>query len=229
MAEQTQHCGRGQVGQQGLEHQGSQSGESQQGQHQGQPRPGQGQQGLIPSGKGKGTVGTGIGGTQADVAPASFVTGGFANTLSKILPYFGTSRERPQIPNPSAPGTLEPENMALGVKTGFANILIPQGTDPATGLPRKLSTPIVAGYVRIKMFGGGTPTGIVVSGNDGTNTDYLYAASTGNLPGLTATIAATFTIPFESELNCTQFAVQLTGMAAPGEADIEISGSTGAV
>lgn len=143
----------------------------------------------------------------------------FVNTLSKILPYMGTSVQFPTSSATVGTGRLEGVTYA-GPITIPSTISAGVATPVAAGLPRS----ILAGYIRIKAFGAGTLTNITVTGSDGTNTEILFNEPAGGT--LTATTVMTKLIPFECELNNTSFIVTLAG-ATGATVSIEINGSTG--
>lgn len=144
------------------------------------------------------------------VTPFTVVTvaAPFLRTLSKILPYFGTSVQNPAL-------TVSAVSL-----TGATTTI----TIPATGV---LSNPIVAGYVRLKVMGAGTVTAVAVTCTDGTNTETIASeplAGTGVV--LSATSLATIIRSFESEINPTSFSVVITG-GTGGTASVEVAGSMG--
>ena len=105
---------------------------------------------------------------------------------------------------------------------------IPFGTSPLNiSIPQSgsLSTSIAAGYVHFKISAGGSVSTVLVSGNDGTNTELLVDALAN--AALSPTAAVNMMFPFLSDLNITAFNVQITGTAG-GYVDVEIAGTSGA-
>lgn len=157
---------------------------------------------------------TGVQPLAAPVLAAQFV-----NTLSKVLPYFGTSVQGGISNATVGTGRIEGVTYA-GPITIPSTISAGVATPVAAGLPRS----VLAGYIRIKAFGAGSITDVRVTGTDGTNTEILFDEPTTAV--LSATTVMTKLIPFECELNNTSFIVTLAG-GTGATVSIEISGSTG--
>lgn len=150
-------------------------------------------------------------------AAAPALTGPFVNRLAKILPYMGTSVQDPKMVNQGAGGT--------GITLTASANYVPLGSNgTGTGADIVLPRSIVAGYIRIKAFGAGTITAILVTCTDGTNTEIICSETCSM--ALTATTGMTKVIIFETEINPIVFAITLTG-GSGGTASIEVAGSTG--
>lgn len=157
--------------------------------------------------------------TSTGVQPTTVITpvGSFINRLSKILPYMGTSVQDPKMVNQGAAGN--------GVTLTASANFIPLGSN-GTASPTDvvLSRPIIAGYIRIKAYGAGTITAILVTCTDGTNTEILCSETCSM--ALTATTGMTKTIIFETEINPVVFAITLTG-GSGATASFEVAGASG--
>ena len=157
------------------------------------------------------------------IQPTTVITqvGTFINRLSKILPYMGTSVQDPKMVNQGA--ATPPAGITL--PAGGGPVYIPLGSaGTASPTDPQLSRPIIAGYVRIKAYGAGTVTAIIVSCTDGTNTE-IICSETCSI-ALTATTGMTKTIIFETEINPVVFAITLTG-GTGATCSIEVAGASG--
>lgn len=157
------------------------------------------------------------------VQPTSVITpvGTFINRLSKILPSMGTSVQDPKMVNQGA--ATPPAGITL--PAGGGPVYIPLGSNgTGTGSDIVLSRPIIAGYVRIKAYGAGTVTAIIVTCTDGTNTETICNETCS--VALSATAGMTKTIIFETEINPVVFAITLTG-GTGATCSIEVAGATG--
>ena len=153
------------------------------------------------------------------IQPLAAPSAAFVRTLSKILPYFGTSTQNP---------ILKRESVALA--TGAQAITIPlagAGVDANGHAPGNfLGSTVVAGYVRVKCFGAsGTVTHIKVVASDGTNNEVLEDTELD--VALSATNAVDKLVAFLSDLNCKQFTITVTGGGTTSHASVEVAGSSG--
>ena len=182
----------------------------------GMPQPAPGGQSLTHTGSQEIETPQTQGGT---IQPTTVITqvGSFINRLSKILPSMGTSVQDPKMVNQGAAGN--------GITLTASANYIPLGSN-GTASPTDvvLARPIIAGYIRIKAFGAGTITAILVTCTDGTNTEIICSETCSM--ALTATTGMTKVIIFETEINPVVFAITLTG-GSGATASLELAGASG--